>query len=118
MPTVAAEVALGTGARRVPAGELRAIVESCLMRVRMLDLAEASTGTLSGGQKQRLAIAAALAQGPPAPRVHVYAGRCVALCWRVSCCRGSRYLPMCFMHWQLPICTAIPHCAASGSIVA
>ena len=69
MPTVAAEVALGTGSRHVELAELHATVETCLRRVRLWDLAEASTATLSGGQKQRLAIAAALAQGPPTPKV-------------------------------------------------
>ena len=69
MPTVAAEVALGTGAAPLPRDKLHEIVEQCLRRVRLWDLAEASTATLSGGQKQRLAIAAALAQGPPAPKV-------------------------------------------------
>lgn len=69
MPSVAAEVAVGTGVTKLPQDELMKIVETCLKRVRLWDLAEASTGTLSGGQKQRLAIAAALAQGPPAPKV-------------------------------------------------
>lgn len=70
MPTVAAEVALGTGTRPLGQHEVLGVVKRCLQQVRLWDVAEASTATLSGGQKQRLSIASALAQGPPAPKVH------------------------------------------------
>jgi ABC-type thiamine transport system ATPase subunit len=69
MPTVASEVALGTGAQKLTNEEVCDRVYAALDKVNMTDFAEASTGTLSGGQKQRTAIAAALAQGPPAPQV-------------------------------------------------
>lgn len=69
MPTAAAEVALGTGTQRLSNEEVIAKVKGALECVGMWDFAEVSTATLSGGQKQRLAIASALAQGPPAPKV-------------------------------------------------
>jgi energy-coupling factor transport system ATP-binding protein len=69
MPTVAAEVALGTGREKLPNDVVVARVKDALKRVNLWDLAEVSTATLSGGQKQRLAIASALAQGPPSPKV-------------------------------------------------
>eukprot|EP00892_Ulva_mutabilis_P000286 jgi/Ulvmu1/10258/UM060_0059.1 len=69
MPTTAAEVALGTGTQHLSNADVVAKVRSALERVGMWDFAEVSTSTLSGGQKQRLAIASALAQGPPAPKV-------------------------------------------------
>ena len=69
MPTVAAEVALGTGAQQLSNEEVCKKVFAVLDKVNMAEFAEVATGTLSGGQKQRTAIAAALAQGPPAPQV-------------------------------------------------
>lgn len=69
MPTAAAEVALGTGAQRLTNAEAIAVVRGALESVGMWEFAEVSTATLSGGQKQRLAIASALAQGPPKPKV-------------------------------------------------
>lgn len=69
MPTVAAEVALGTGQQGLSGAALVERVVSALRRMRMEEFAEVATATLSGGQKQRLAIATALAQGPPAPKV-------------------------------------------------
>lgn len=69
MPTVASEVAFGTSHSALSQAELVPRVRSALEKLHMWQLAEASTSTLSGGQKQRLAIASALAQGPPAPRV-------------------------------------------------
>jgi hypothetical protein len=92
MPTVASEVALGTGEQKLTNEEVSKRVFAVLEKVNMTEFAEVSTGTLSGGQKQRTAIAAALAQGPPTPQVccgcflrscvscfsMVIAGRCCA----------------------------------------
>ena len=78
MPTVAAEVALGMSSEGLSQKELCSKVALFLRKVRLWDLAEASTSTLSGGQKQRLAIAAALAQGPPAPRVRLRSAQACA----------------------------------------
>ena len=69
MPTVAAEVALGTGLQKLSNEDVSERVFKVLEQVNMAEFAEVSTGTLSGGQKQRTAITAALAQGPPAPQV-------------------------------------------------
>ena len=69
MPTVASEVALGTGAQKLSNEDVSKRVFEVLGKVNMTEFAEVSTGTLSGGQKQRTAIAAALAQGPPTPQV-------------------------------------------------
>jgi energy-coupling factor transporter ATP-binding protein EcfA2 len=69
MPTVASEVGLGTGEQKLTNEEVSKRVFAVLDKVNMAEFAEVSTGTLSGGQKQRTAIAAALAQGPPAPQV-------------------------------------------------
>lgn len=69
MPTAAAEVALGTGTQRLSNTQVIAKVRGALESVGMWEFAEVSTATLSGGQKQRLAIASALAQGPPKPKV-------------------------------------------------
>lgn len=80
MPTVAAEVALGTGQQGLSGAALVERVLSALRRMRMEEFAEVATATLSGGQKQRLAIATALAQGPPAPKVLMHASR-APCCW-------------------------------------
>jgi energy-coupling factor transporter ATP-binding protein EcfA2 len=81
MPTVASEVALGTSASPLSNDEVTERVHQALVQVNMQDFAEVATGTLSGGQKQRTAIAAALAQGPPAPQVALLSApqRCMSV---------------------------------------
>jgi zinc/manganese transport system ATP-binding protein len=64
--TVRETVAMGRWARRGPWRRLtrqdREVVESCMARLNILDLAERRLGTLSGGQRQRALVAQGLAQ--------------------------------------------------------
>jgi zinc/manganese transport system ATP-binding protein len=64
--TVRATVAMGRWASRGPWRRLtahdRAVVEDCLRRLGVHDLADRSLGTLSGGQRQRVLVAQGLAQ--------------------------------------------------------
>ncbi|MDT0344005.1 zinc ABC transporter ATP-binding protein AztA [Streptomyces sp. DSM 44938] len=64
--TVRETVAMGRWARRGPWRRLtrrdRAVVESCMARLGILDLASRQLGALSGGQRQRALVAQGLAQ--------------------------------------------------------
>ncbi|QYN32726.1 metal ABC transporter ATP-binding protein [Pseudonocardia sp. DSM 110487] len=64
--TVRATVAMGRWASRGPWRRLtardRAVVEDCMRRLGVHDLADRSLGTLSGGQRQRALVAQGLAQ--------------------------------------------------------
>ncbi|WP_300999008.1 ABC transporter ATP-binding protein [Methanoculleus sp.] len=57
-------VAFGLRCRKVPAGEIAALVTGELKRMHLSDLADVNVGRLSGGQRQRVALARALAVKP------------------------------------------------------
>ena len=86
--TVRATVAMGRWASRGPWRRLtahdRTVVEDCLRRLGVHDLADRSLGTLSGGQRQRVLVAQGLAQesdllllDEPAAGLDAQARRCI-----------------------------------------
>ncbi len=87
--TVRETVAMGRwahrGAWRRLSGSDRAVVEDCLARLDIVDLADRTLGTLSGGERQRALVAQGLAQQPdlllldePATGLDVAADRRIA----------------------------------------
>jgi manganese/iron transport system ATP-binding protein len=52
------------GPLRRPTGADKAVVESCLQRLRLTEVADRQIGELSGGQQRRVLVARALAQEP------------------------------------------------------